>query len=68
MSILKIYWLTQNHNGNDKFNDTFQTVQVDEIDFNNIDDISQTLQVNGIEETKINDMSETLQMNEVDDT
>jgi hypothetical protein len=66
MSILK-YWLTHNHNGNDKFNDTFQTVQRDdEIDFHNIDDISQTLQVNEIEVTKINDMSQTLQMDEID--
>ncbi len=65
MSILK-YWLTHNHNGNDKFNDTFQTVQGDEIDVHNIDDISQTLQVNEIEVTRISDMSQTLQMDEID--
>ncbi len=35
-----------------KFNDIYQTVQVDEIDFHNIDDISQTLQVNEIEVDK----------------
>jgi hypothetical protein len=44
----------------------FQTVQVDEIGFHNIDDISQTLQVNEIEVTKINDTSQTLQMDEID--